>query len=153
MTERGVVHAMFTLERTYRASRRLLFEAFADFDKKRKWFGGPDGTSAASMDFRIGGREHSHGVVEFHDHSHSYRFDSIYLDIVEDERIIYAYDMDADGRHVSASLTTIELFDVPGGTRLKFTEQGAFLDGYDGPQMREDGTRDLLDALGRVVEA
>jgi uncharacterized protein YndB with AHSA1/START domain len=152
MRERGVVHAMFTLERTYRAPRDLVFDAFADFEKKRQWFGNREATSAASMDFRIGGREHSHGIVNFHDHSHTYRFDSIYLDIVEDERIIYAYDMDADGRHISASLTTIELFDVPGGTHLKFTEQGAFFDGYDDPEMREAGTGDLLDALGRVVE-
>jgi hypothetical protein len=35
-----------------------------------------------------------------------------------------------------------------GGTRLTYTEQGTFLDGHDTPAQREQGTRDLLDALG-----
>ena len=34
------------------------------------------------------------------------------------------------------------------GTRLILTEQGAFLDGYDDPALREHGTQGLLDALG-----
>src|SRR5690606_18412856 len=104
------------------------------------------------MDFRMGGREHSHGVVDAHGRVQSYRFDAIYLDIIENERIIYAYDMDADGQHISASLTTIELTDADHGTRLKLTEQGAFLDGYDDPRMRVEGTKGLLAALAKVVE-
>jgi hypothetical protein len=39
------------------------------------------------------------------------------------------------------------------GTRLVFTEQGAFLDGYDGPKERERGTGELLDALGASLTA
>jgi len=34
------------------------------------------------------------------------------------------------------------------GTRLVYTEQGAFLDGYDTSAEREHGTGELLDALG-----
>jgi hypothetical protein len=33
-------------------------------------------------------------------------------------------------------------------TTLLVTEQGAFLDGYDDAGSREQGTNDLLDALG-----
>jgi hypothetical protein len=34
------------------------------------------------------------------------------------------------------------------GTRLIFTEQGAYLDGHDTPAQREQGTGALLDTLG-----
>ncbi len=33
------------------------------------------------------------------------------------------------------------------------TEQGAFLDGWDHPDQREEGSRELLQALGRCLEA
>ena len=77
----------------------------------------------------------------------------IYQDIVENQRIIYAYDMHIDDRRISVSLATIELKPEGSGTRLIFTEQGAFLDGYDDPGDRERGTRLLLDALGRSLES
>jgi hypothetical protein len=38
------------------------------------------------------------------------------------------------------------------GTRLIFTEQGAFLDGYDDAGKRESGTGGLLDALDRELK-
>jgi len=154
MTERSVVHATFVLERTYGAPRERVFAAFSDWEKKKKWFGGdsPDLTQT-SMDFRVGGRDHSEGTVTSHGSTHTSRYDAIYLDIIENERIIFAYDMDMNGTHISASLTTIELTEAPGGgTRLKFTEQGAYLDGFDNPKIREDGMAGLLDLLGKSLE-
>jgi uncharacterized protein YndB with AHSA1/START domain len=38
------------------------------------------------------------------------------------------------------------------GTRLIYTEQGAFLDGEDKPEYREHGTKVLLDALDAVLQ-
>ena len=49
------------------------------------------------------------------------------------------------------SLTTIELRAAGRDTRLVFTEQGAFLDGWDNPAERERGTGELLDALGAAL--
>jgi hypothetical protein len=46
----------------------------------------------------------------------------------------------------------VELKPEGNGTRLKYTEQGAFLDGFDRPELREKGTADLLDTLGRDIE-
>ena len=54
-------------------------------------------------------------------------------------------------RRISVSLTTIEFFAVAGGTRLVFTEQGVFLDGYDDIAGREEGTRIGLDNLDRQL--
>jgi hypothetical protein len=48
---------------------------------------------------------------------------------------------------ISASLATVELLPDGAGTRLIYTEQGAFLDGADRPADREAGCRALLDNL------
>jgi len=65
---------------------------------------------------------------------------------VPGERIVSTYDMDLDEARVSLSLATVELKPEGSGTRLIYSEQGAFLDGYDVPAQREQGTRDPLDA-------
>jgi len=49
------------------------------------------------------------------------------------------------------SLPAVEFMPTGNGTRLIFTEQGAFLDGDDTAAQREQGTRDLLDALGAAL--
>ena len=37
------------------------------------------------------------------------------------------------------------------GTRLIFTEQGTYLDGHDTPELREHGTKAMLNILGDVL--
>ena len=108
------------------------------------------GVGKFEMDFRVGGREHNSGGRKG---GPIHSFNAIYQDIVENQRIIYAYDMHIDDRRISVSLATIELKPEGSGTRLTFTEQGAFLDGYDDPGDRERGTRLLLDALGKSLES
>jgi uncharacterized protein YndB with AHSA1/START domain len=150
MTERSAVHATFVIERTYPVAAARVFRAFADPQAKAKWFKPPEDWSPEKheMDFRVGGRETSVGgpkggpVIGFR---------ALYQDIVPDQRIIYTYDMDIDGKRISVSVATIELKAEGSGTRLKLTEQGAYLDGFDDPSVREKGTKDLLDALGRSL--
>ena len=48
---------------------------------------------------------------------------------------------------ISASLATIELVATKKGTDLAFTEQSAFFEGADGPEIRRDGWRFLLERL------
>jgi len=79
-------------------------------------------------------------------------YDACYQDIVPNERIILAYDMHLDDKRISVSLATIELKPAGAGTRLIYTEQGAFLDGYDDPAGREHGTRALLDNLEAALK-
>jgi uncharacterized protein YndB with AHSA1/START domain len=75
--------------------------------------------------------------------------DSIYLDVVENERVIFAYAMTMDGAPLSSSLATVEFRPEGKGTRLVFTEQGAYLDGnVDG---RKEGTLQLLETLAVEV--
>ncbi len=60
--------------------------------------------------------------------------------------------MHLDRRHISDSLATVELRADHVGTRLVFTEQAVFLDGYDDAGGRERGTRILLDQLGGELQ-
>jgi uncharacterized protein YndB with AHSA1/START domain len=152
MTDRSVIHASFTLERTYPVPPSQVFAAFADEATKRRWFSGPEGwyQGERSFDFRPGGLEVDLGGPS-EDEVHG--FHCRYYDIIQDERIVYAYDMDTNGVHASLSVTTIELEAVEGGTKLTMTEQGAFLDGIHDPAGREEGTASLLDALGAFLAA
>jgi uncharacterized protein YndB with AHSA1/START domain len=70
---------------------------------------------------------------------------------VPDERIVYTYEMHLDDQRISVSLGTVELKPAEAGTRLVYTEQGAFLDGLDTPAQRKQGTEALLDALGEEL--
>ena len=49
--------------------------------------------------------------------------------------------MHLDDTRISVSLATVELKPARAGTRLIFTEQAAFLDGYNDLAEREEGTR------------
>lgn len=142
MTDSSVAHATFVIERNYDAPPARVFAAWADPVAKAAWFG------SSELDFRVGGREANGGGPEG---GPVYMYDALYQDIVPDKRIVYTYDMHMDGTRISVSLTTVEFAPEGAGTRLVYTEQGAFLDGLDTPEAREQGTRGLLDTLGTTL--
>ena len=146
----SVTHSAFTLEQTYDASPGRVFAAFADPEQKAAWFAGPPEwpLAAFEVDFRVGGRELNRGGPE---DGPMHSFDALYYDIVPDQRIVYSYEMHLDDKRISVSLATIELEATGDGTRLTLTEQGAYLDDFDDPTLRETGMRDLLEALGAFL--
>jgi uncharacterized protein YndB with AHSA1/START domain len=148
----SVTHSDFTIERHYGCTPQQTFTAFSDPQLKRRWFANPGGWPDAvwELDFRVGGGEVNSGGPPGGTH---HAFKSRFHDIVEDERIVFAYDLLLDHRLVSVSLTTIEFFADGDGTRLVFTEQGAFFGALDDPAVREHGTGKLLDALERFLAA
>ena len=145
MTASTVVHHSFTIERDYPVAPEQTFRAFADPELKARWFAMPQDAEGAAyeLDFRVGGGEINRGAPE----GTLYAFESRFHEIVPPERIVFAYDMYFDGRRVSVSLTTIELRPEGDGTKLVFTEHGAFFDGLDDPEGREHGTGKLLEGL------
>jgi uncharacterized protein YndB with AHSA1/START domain len=150
MTQRSTVHATFVVERVYDAAPARVFQAFADPIQKAKWFGGPpEWKMERTLDFRVGGRETSSGGPEG---GHPHHFRATYQDIVDNERIVYTYDMDLGGPRISVSLATIEIRPEGSGARLTLTEQGVFLDGYDDAGSREHGTNWLMDKLGESLK-
>jgi uncharacterized protein YndB with AHSA1/START domain len=118
MTERSVIHSTFIIERTYDVPPARVFAAFTDPAAHGRWFGTTLITS-----------------------------ETLYQEIVPDQRIIYAYTMAIDDVRISASLAVIELEPAGVGTQFVYTEHAAFLDGRDTPAVREAGCRTLFDRL------
>ena len=150
MTERSVSHATFVVERTYDASPARVFAAWSSREAKGRWFIGPEEWKKSDhrLDFRVGGEESLSGGPPG---GPVYYYRATFQDIVPDNRIVTTYDMLMDAQRISVSVATIELTPVGTGTRLVLTEQGAFLDGLDTVQQREQGTNELLDKLGRAL--
>ena len=143
-------HATFCVERVYDAPPTRVFQAFTDREARLRWFFMIDSWSL---------HEHSGGELGV-GKTESSRFsppgaevmitnDSIYLDVVPNERVIFAYAMTLGGAPLSSSLSTVEFRPESKGTRLVFTEQGVYLDGnIDG---RIEGTEGMMVRLGEEL--
>ena len=141
----SVVHDTFVIERRYDTPRARVYAAWAKPEAKATWFGGS--ADDYELDFQIGGRELNRGSAP---DGTVYTYDARYQDIAPDERIVFTYFMLMGDTRISVSVATVEFEDDgDDGTRLVYTEQGAFLDGHDDPREREQGTGGLLDALAQ----
>ncbi|HEY6473680.1 MAG TPA: SRPBCC family protein [Acidimicrobiales bacterium] len=148
MSTHSTEHGSFVLNRTYPAPPARVFAAWSSRDAKARWFGPADGSMHLQLDFRVGGTEFLQGGPP---DGPVHTYEANYREIVPDERIVYDYTMDADGKVISVSVTTVEFAPAGDGTTLTFTEQGVFLDGADTLTLREKGTSELLDQLGDAL--
>lgn len=144
-------HHTFTVEREVSAPPALAFFAWADKDAKAAWFGAPTGWTQLirDFDFREGGSERVKGLW---DTGTTSDFQCQYHDIVQDQRIVFSYDMYVNDHKISVSLQTIDFTPTATGTHLKITEQIVHLDGYPTPEDREHGTRYLLAEAAAWIE-
>jgi uncharacterized protein YndB with AHSA1/START domain len=155
MGDRSVTHHTFVIERTYSAARDRVFAAFADPKKKRRWYAEGDGHEVEEfeMDFRVGGAERARyrfkAGTPFA--GASFTSNGSFQDIVPGSRVVTASSMAIGDRRISVSLATFELLATEDGTSLVFTHQGAFFEGSDGPQRREEGWRRLLEKFSAEV--
>ncbi len=150
MKEKTVIHGTFVIERSYPTTPQRVFAAWSDPAKKRRWFAESDEPEVEffEMDFRVGGKERKRFKVNL---GFVCTNETIYLDIIPDSRIVFVYTMSVGDHRISSSQSTVELLPTEKGTDLIFTEQGAFFEGADGPQMREGGWRQLLDQLAKEL--
>ena len=142
----------------YARSPEQVFQWFSDADRKRGWFAenANEETLSYEFDFRVGGAERTRwewqgggpipaGTIMGND--------TVYMDIVPNRRIVLAYSMLMGDRRFSSSLLTFEFLAQEGGTRLKATEQGAFFEQSDGPEMRRSGWGGLFETLADAIDA
>ena len=107
MAERAVTHGTFVIERNYSVAPDRVFKAFSDPATKHRWFVDDEASGGEDfgMDFRVGGTvrkrfSNTHGV---------FTNDTVYLDIIPNQRIVFAYTMSMNDRRFSSSQATVEL--------------------------------------------
>ena len=119
-------HASFVIERRYDASPQRVFAAWSDPAAKRQWFVEGEGWEIQSyeLDFREGGAEksrfrHLKGEEIFGEKT-IFGNETVFSEIVPNERIIFTYSMDRNGVRFSVSLASVELNAAGAGTRMIF---------------------------------
>jgi uncharacterized protein YndB with AHSA1/START domain len=147
-----VLPSTFVIERSYPVPRERVFAALSQEDRKRRWYADREG-AIFEMDFRVGGRSVSRSRM-----GPDTPFEGVELaneeyfhNIVPDQRIVSAATMTIGGKPISVALMTIELVATDSGTDLICTHQAVFLEGADGPEMREHGWNALFDRLGAIL--
>jgi len=142
MSDRSISHSTFTMERSYLRPSERVFAAWADPGIKVRWFAG--NPQDYELDFRPGGIERNSVTQE----GKRITWESLYREIVTDERIVYTSVLYEQDEVATVSLTTVELVAEGDRTRLVLVEAGAYLDGREPQAWREQGTGKWLDALG-----
>ncbi len=144
----NVTHASFTIERDFPQPPARVFAAWSDPAARQRWFvEDPNfAVSEYEQDFRTGGREKGRFSQ---DGKLFYYNDTIIWQIVPDRRIVVSYTMGTDAGIFSASLVTVEIMPRGEGTKVLFTEQGAFFDNADGPEMRKQGWTELIGKMAQ----
>lgn len=146
---RSVEHTTFTIERAFPVDPPRVFAAWSNEGAKRRWASCHDDAFAVEyrLDFRMGGSEVNRAIgADGPEHG----YEAWFLDIVPDERIVYAFNMAFRGMWQSSSLATVLFLPPVTGTTMRFTEQVAALDGYD-PRPRMSGTGEGFERLAAFL--
>ena len=144
------VHNTFVIERNYPRRPEKVFAAFAQPERKRRWYAeGNHDIQEFAMDFRVGGSEKfRYRFREGHPIAGSeIANEGIYQDIVPNKRIVLTTKMSLDGKTTVVTLATLEFVAAGDGTDLILTHQGVFIEWADGPAMIEAGWRSLLERV------
>lgn len=155
MTEPKVVHNTFVVERKFPQPVSVVFDAFSDPAKAKRWHSGDNSSDVVefAMDFREGGMERM--VYKMGPQTPfpgvPLENEGRFQEIVPNERIVMASTMKIGGQRISITQVTFELLPTEEGTDLILTHQGVFLPGSDGPKMREAGWNSLLDRIEALI--
>jgi uncharacterized protein YndB with AHSA1/START domain len=149
MSESAIVHATLIFERMISATYDQVFTAYADINQREKWGAPSDNTVLIydQADFREGGEDVFRCGSRSNPNIHGR---TRYLDVVANRRIVSTETISVDGRHLCASLTTLELDPDGEHTKLKSTIQLVSFVGQDMVKGHENGTNASLDNLGNL---
>ena len=151
MTGFSMSHGTFTLQRRFAAPVARVFRAWSVADELKLWAAPAEGWTFAidDFDFRVGGgavmRFGPPGAVPYQDVT---RYD----DIVADCRIVTAYAVTQGPLRISSSVSCLEFTADAGGTHLRITELGVYLDGHDSVDIRKAGVAQQMQQLDRFTQ-
>jgi uncharacterized protein YndB with AHSA1/START domain len=145
-----LIHDTFTLDRSYAAAVKQVWQTWTDPELRPRWFRGPEGwqTLERRLDLRIGGHELLRGRAPT---GMETRFESTFHVIVPEHHIVSVYDMYINATLLSVTLATLDLEAAGSATRLRYTEQGVYFGGDpEAPVSRKRGTSWHLDNLAEL---
>jgi len=146
----------FEMEEAFACSVQKLFAAFTDPATKRAWYA--DGAHADThetleylLDPQVGGREVLRVMLNDKTPVPGLEIEMAGECVarVDNALLVYASRMIARGEVVSITNETFEFLANGEGARLRLTQQGTYLDGSDGPELRRRGHEQLLSDLRR----
>ncbi|PHY21186.1 SRPBCC domain-containing protein [Caulobacter sp. BP25] len=146
----------FEMEEAFACPLEKLFSAFTDPVTKRAWYA--DGahtpthdTLEYTLDPEVGGKEVFRVVLNDKTPVPGLEIEMMGECVarVDNALLVYSSRMIARGDVVSITNETFEFMSDGAGARLRLTQQGTYLDGSDGPELRRRGHEQLLAELRR----
>jgi uncharacterized protein YndB with AHSA1/START domain len=152
----GVLHGSFTVTREINAPLPRVWDAYAVEKSRASWrqIPGPDGV--LTLDFRIGGWERLTGTSAATGVAELIASHALFLDIVEQERIVACHEALLNGVRRWVSLISTAFEAIGDGTKITHTEQYTFLawadDGAHDRAHLRGSTQLAFNGLAALVE-
>lgn len=153
--EPKVIHATCVVERSFSKPAEVVFAALSEPAKIQQWM---SGGHSELIDFQCEFKEGGQQIIQYRMLPGTPIAGAIitnagrFQQIVPLERILTVSTMKMGDHLFSASQVTFELLPSRKGTDLVITHQGAFFEGSDGPERREEGWNKLADNLAALLQ-
>lgn len=147
-SDRKTAEIGLTIERVFDAPRELVFAAWTEPERMRRWHAAKDfEVTFVESDPRVGGAwrfsmESSEGT--------RHTAGGVYQEVVPPERLVFTHAWEHEDGRGSETQVTVTLFDEAGRTRMVF-EQSGFLDRPTRDSHR-DGWNEAFDHLQTYAE-
>lgn len=146
-----IIHDTIKAERVLKVAPERVFAAWTDSEARKRWEPTPQGMNMEYdvHDFQVGGYEKSRMKK---DGDVLAEFDTRFIDIVENRRVVSSVRVLVSGNAMSCSQHTVDFRPEGNGTHLICHEQVAWFNGRSMRAEHEGGWSTLLDRLAEEVD-